>query len=123
MVQGLKSKCPHWGWLVFRLFAFDADLFPFKSKVNEPDLAAVADSVNLNSHTGVASDSSSDSSSSSSSSSDSDSSDEDVNMERKGKREENGGSMTAVHKKKRFNYWKFLHHFHIFSLSRRTSFH
>ncbi|KAI9555651.1 hypothetical protein GHT06_018166 [Daphnia sinensis] len=72
-------------------------------KVNEPDLAVVADNVNLSSHTGVASDSSSDSSSSSSSSSDSESSDdvEEVNMDRKGKREENRGSMTAVHKKKR----------------------
>ncbi|XP_057365500.1 bifunctional arginine demethylase and lysyl-hydroxylase JMJD6-like [Daphnia carinata] len=72
-------------------------------KVNEPDLAVVADNVNLNSHTGVASDSSSDSSSSSSSSSDSESSDdmEETSMDRKGKREENRGSMTTVHKKKR----------------------
>ncbi|XP_032781748.2 bifunctional arginine demethylase and lysyl-hydroxylase JMJD6 isoform X1 [Daphnia magna] len=73
-------------------------------KVNEPDLAVVADNVNLSSHTGVASDSSSDSSSSSSSSSDSESSDgvEEASMDRKGKREENRGSMTTVHKKKRF---------------------
>ncbi|KAK4022734.1 bifunctional arginine demethylase and lysyl-hydroxylase JMJD6 isoform X2 [Daphnia magna] len=72
-------------------------------KVNEPDLAVVADNVNLSSHTGVASDSSSDSSSSSSSSSDSESSDgvEEASMDRKGKREENRGSMTTVHKKKR----------------------
>nr|CAG4647077.1 EOG090X06UY [Megafenestra aurita] len=90
-------------------------------KINQPDLAAVADSVNLNSHTGVASDSSSDSSSSSSSSSDSSDEDDD-NMERKGKREENGGgSMTTVHKKKRFCYWKFLRHFHLCSLSPRTA--
>nr|CAG4640050.1 EOG090X06UY [Daphnia pulex] len=70
-------------------------------KINEPELAIVADNVNLKSHTGVASDSSSDSSSSSSSSSDSDSSDEETSMDRKSKREENGSSMTAVHKKKR----------------------
>nr|CAG4649359.1 EOG090X06UY [Scapholeberis mucronata] len=72
-------------------------------KVHEPELAAVADNVNLSSHTGVASDSSSDSSSSSSSSSDSDSSDEveENGVERKNKREENGGGMTTVHKKKR----------------------
>ncbi|XP_046437539.1 bifunctional arginine demethylase and lysyl-hydroxylase JMJD6-like [Daphnia pulex] len=70
-------------------------------KIHEPELAIVADNVNLKSHTGVASDSSSDSSSSSSSSSDSDSSDEETSMDRKSKREENGSSMTAVHKKKR----------------------
>lgn len=71
----------------------------------------MADSVNLKSDTGVASDSSSDSSSSSSSSSSSDSegsSDEDtVTQEKRNgggmvKREENGGGGMTAHKKKRY---------------------
>nr|CAG4636200.1 EOG090X06UY [Eubosmina coregoni] len=73
-------------------------------KIHEPEMAAVADGVNLKSKTGVASDSSSDGSSSSSSSSDSsDSESEDANVERKSKREENGNMMSTVHKKKRLS--------------------
>ena len=92
------------------------------SKINEPELALVADNVNLNLDTGVASDSSSDSSSSSSSSSDSESSDEgeENGMDRKSKREENGSSMTTVHKKKRL-CWAFLYHFRSRFFARRTS--
>nr|CAG4638472.1 EOG090X06UY [Cyclestheria hislopi] len=70
-------------------------------KIHEPDLAIVADSIDVNKDIGVASDSSSDSSSSSSSSSDSGSSDsEDSTVERKAKREDHSSSMMA-HKKKR----------------------
>jgi len=71
-------------------------------KIYEPDLVAIADSVDLHSSTGQASDSSSDSSSSSSSSSssDSESSADESSTDRRNRHDENGG--TTAHKKKRF---------------------
>jgi len=69
-------------------------------KIYEPELATVADNVNLKSDTGMASDSSSDSSSSSSSSSDSsDSENLAIDKNEANKREEN--TTSTVHKKKR----------------------
>lgn len=70
-------------------------------KIHEPDLVAIADSVDLHSSTGQASDSSSDSSSSSSSSSssDSESSADESSTDRRNRHDENGG--TTAHKKKR----------------------
>lgn len=109
-VQGIKSK-----FLILCKFPWRIPLFfIFCLKLHEPEIATVADSVNLKSKTGVASDSSSDgSSSSSSSSSDSESSDEseDATVERKTKREDNGNMMTSFHKKKRFSCRKLLRPF------------
>ena len=100
------------GWLFCKCATVRCRLFFIHVKwpstlpiqIHEPDLAAIADSVDLNSGTGQASDSSSDSSSSSSSDSESSAS-ENSGMDRRNKREETG---MMAHKKKRFVCYHYL---------------